>query len=71
MGRSIFKELGQLNQQSQQSGDIGKNFDAFVNNFEGNPMAELQRLRSSGQMSPDMYNRLYSMASGIAARFRR
>lgn len=72
MGKSLFKELGGNAPQNQQNqNDMGRSFDNFARNFKGDPNAELQRLRSSGQMPPQVFDTLYSMATSIVSRFRK
>ena len=72
MGKSLFSEFGK-NQPapSAQNADMGQSFDNFARNFKGDPNAELQRLRSSGQMTPEVYDKLYAMATQIVSRFRK
>lgn len=36
-----------------------------IQNFQGNPMEQLQRKLNSGEMTQDQYNQLHSMAEGI------
>jgi parvulin-like peptidyl-prolyl isomerase len=72
MGKSLFKELGgNVPQNQQNQNDMGRSFDNFARNFQGDPNAELQRLRSSGQMPPQVFDTLYSMATSIVSRFRK
>ena len=73
MGKSLFSEFGGKNQPapSAQNADMGQSFDNFARNFKGDPNAELQRLRSSGQMTPEVYDKLYAMATQIVSRFRK
>lgn len=73
MGKSLFSEFGGKNQPapSAQNADMGRSFDNFARNFKGDPNAELARLRSSGQMPPQVYNTLYSMATQIVSRFKK
>lgn len=72
MSKSLFSEFGK-NQPapSAQNADMGRSFDNFARNFKGDPNAELARLRSSGQMPPQVYNTLYSMATQIVSRFKK
>lgn len=72
MSKSLFSEFGK-NQPapSAQNADMGQSFDNFARNFKGDPNAELQRLRSSGQMTPEVYDKLYAMATQIVSRFRK
>lgn len=37
-------------------------FNQFRQNFQGDPQAQVQQLRQSGQMSDEMFNRLSGMA---------
>lgn len=37
-----------------------------IQGFQGNPIEQIQGKLNSGEMSQDQYNRLYSMAQGIA-----
>lgn len=37
-----------------------------IQNFQGNPMEQLQSKLNSGEMSQDQYNQLHSMAENIA-----
>ena len=71
MTNPLFKELGGNRQQQQNTPDMGKAFDQFARNFSGDPNVELQKLRQSGQMPPQIYNMLNQMANQIVKQFRK
>lgn len=70
MGKSIFNDMrGQGN--APESGDMMAQFNKFRQGFKGNADAELQRLRASGQMPPEVYNQLYGMAKNFLSMFKK
>jgi hypothetical protein len=68
MGKSIFQDY---RGKAPQNTNAPRNFDEFVKNFKGNPTEELQKLRSSGQMPPQLYNALAAMANNIIKSYKK
>ena len=67
MGKSIFQDYGG----KRQNANVPRNFDEFVKNFKGNPTEELQKLRNSGQMPPQLYNVLAAMANNVIKNYKK
>ena len=51
--------------------DIFQKFNAFRQNFQGDPKQQVQNLLSSGQMSQEQFNNLSNMANTFFNTFRR
>lgn len=48
--------------------NLAPNLLQYMQNFQGNPMEQLQSKLNSGEMSQQQYNQLRSMAESIAQR---
>lgn len=68
MGKSIFQDY---RGKAPKNANVPKTFDEFVKNFKGNPAEELQKLRNSGQMPPQLYNALAVMADNIIRNYKK
>lgn len=66
MGKSIYQQYGGGHAQSR---DVGKAFDEFAKNFQGNPSQELEKLRASGQIPPQAFAMAEQIAKSVLARF--
>ena len=51
-----------LNNQPNRQNDIISQFNAFKQQFNGDPKQRVQELLNSGQMTQEQFNRLSSMA---------
>lgn len=71
MGKSIFNDMNGNKNAAPDMGNMMAQFNQFRQGFRGNPTQELQRLRDSGQMPPEVYNQLHGMATQFLSLFKK
>ena len=57
----LFEAFGQ----NQNGNDIMSQFNAFRQNFQGDPRSKVQELLNTGQMSQEQFNMLSAMAQNF------
>lgn len=66
MSNPIFQALGGPRRQQGGRKNLAPSLLQYMQNFQGNPMEQLQGKLNSGEMSQQQYSQLRSMAEGIA-----
>lgn len=66
MANPFFKAMGGENVRQGGGRNLAPSLLQYLQNFQGNPMEQLQSKLNSGEMTQDQYNQLHSMAEGIA-----
>lgn len=65
MANPFFKAMGGENRPQGGGRNLAPSLLQYLQNFQGNPMEQLQSKLNSGEMTQDQYNQLHSMAEGI------
>lgn len=68
MANSIFQALGGGKGPQGGKRNFAPALLQHIQNFQGNPMDQLQSKLNSGEMTQEQYNQLHSMAEGIVQR---
>lgn len=65
MSNSLYKALGGENGQQPGQRNFAPALLRHIQNFQGNPMEQLQNKLNSGEMTQQQYNQLRGMAESI------
>lgn len=64
MSNPIFNQFGNNNQLGNMN-NIVRQFQAFKQNFHGDPQFQVQQLLNSGRISQEQYNKAVQMANAM------